>query len=146
MAHSGGSAGSAGSKGGCDVSEVIELTLPVRPELLVLVRFTASTLAARAKFSVEEIDDLRLAADEMCLSLTGGDAASSMELRFTCEDDSIEISCTVDMDAVAAPTPDDPKGEWSLQILDVLVDAHGREAVGGRCRAWLRKRRAQVPA
>jgi serine/threonine-protein kinase RsbW len=128
------------------VSEVIELTLPVRPELLVLVRFAAATLAARAQFSVEEIDDLRLAADEICLSLTGGTAASSMDLRFTCDDDSIEISCTVDMDAVAEPVPDDPKGEWSLQILDVLVDAHGREAVGKRCRAWLRKRRVHVAA
>jgi serine/threonine-protein kinase RsbW len=128
------------------VSDVIELTLPMRPELLVLVRFTAATLAARAEFSLEEIEDLRLAADEICLSLTGGESAGSMELRFTSEDDSIEISCTVDIDAVAAPSSDDPKGEWSLQILDALVDAHGRETVGERCRAWLRKRRAHEAA
>lgn len=128
------------------MSQVVELTLPVRPELLVLVRFTAATLANCAKFSVEEIDDLRLAADEMCLSLTGGDGAGSMELRFTCDEDSIEISCTVELGAVAEPASDDPKGEWSLQILDALVDAHGREAISGRCRAWLRKRRAHVTA
>jgi serine/threonine-protein kinase RsbW len=128
------------------MGEVIKLTLPVKPDLLVLVRFAAATLAARAEFSVEEIDDLRLAADEICLSLTSGNAAGNMELQFTCEDDSIEISCTVDVDAVAAPNPDDPKGEWSLQILDALVDAHGREAVGHRCRAWLRKSRAHAEA
>jgi hypothetical protein len=124
------------------VSEVIELTLPVRPEFLVLVRFTAATLAARALFSVEEIDDLRLAADEICLSLTGGSGAGSMQLRFTRDDEAIEISSTVDMDDVAEAAQDDPTGEWSLRILDALVDSHGREAIGGTCRAWLRKRRA----
>jgi serine/threonine-protein kinase RsbW len=125
------------------MSEVIELTLPVRPEFLVLVRFTAATLATRAEFSLEEIDDLRLAADEICLSLTGGTGDGSMQLRFTREGDAIEISCIVDIQAVAEPAPDDPKGEWSLRILDALVDAHGREAIGDTCRAWLRKRRTR---
>jgi len=121
------------------MSEVIELTLPVRPEFLVLVRFTAATLAARAEFSVDEIDDLRLAADEICLSLTAGIGDGSMQLRFSRDGDSIEISSTVGVEAVAEPAPDDPKGEWSLRILDALVDAHGRESIGDTCRAWLRR-------
>lgn len=128
------------------MSEVIELSLPIRPEFLVLVRFTAATLAARAKFSVEEIDDLRLAADEICLSLTGGSGPGTMQLRFTCEDEAIEIAVVVDMDAVSEPAADDPKGEWSLRILDVLVDSHGREEIDGKCRAWLRKRRVPSTA
>jgi hypothetical protein len=131
---------------GNTLSEVIELSVPARPEFLVLVRFTAATLAAQANFSVEEIDDLRLAADEICLSLTGGSGPGCMQLRFTREDDAIEIAALVDLDAVSQPADDDPKGEWSLRILDVLVDAHGREAVDGKCRAWLRKRRAPSAA
>jgi hypothetical protein len=116
----------------------------VRPELLGLVRFTAATLAARARFSLEEIDDLRLAADEMCLSLAGSDGPGSMELRFTAGEDSLEISCAVETDAAAELASGGPKGEWSVQILDALVDAHGREAIDGRCRAWLRKQPAHV--
>ena len=131
-------------KGSFPVNEVIELTLPVRPEFLVLVRFTAATLAARAEFSVEEIDDLRLAADEICLSLTGGRVIGSMQLRFSRDDDSIEISSMVDAAADGEVSADDPAGEWSLRILDALVDSHGREATDGTRRAWLRKRRSHI--
>lgn len=46
------------------MSEVIELTMSRKPELLALVRFAAAALAAQAEFSVEEIEDLRLAAGQ----------------------------------------------------------------------------------
>jgi serine/threonine-protein kinase RsbW len=125
------------------VNEVIDLTLPVKPELMVLVRFAAATLAAQAEFSVEEIDDLRLAADEICLSVTGGTGTGPMRLQLSREDDLIEISCTVDVDVLPSPDGDDPEGQWSLRILDALVDEHGREVSPRQCRAWLRKRRAR---
>lgn len=127
-------------------TEVIELTLPSLAELMLLVRYTAATLAARAEFSVEEIDDLRLAADELCLSLIDRANVHPMHLRFSRMKDTIEISCTVD---VALPTTSDgvdPEGEWSVRILDALVTEHGKEAVSGRFRAWLRKRHARSTA
>lgn len=123
------------------MSEVIELRLPIRADLTVLVRYTAATLAARAEFGVDEIDDLRLAADELCLSVTGGESGGEMFLKFVLTDNEIEISCEVDADAVAEREEDDPEAEWSLRILDALVDGHGRETVDGKFRAWLRKSR-----
>ena len=42
------------------MSEVIELTMPVDPDLLMVVRFTAAAIAARAEFDLEEVEDLRL--------------------------------------------------------------------------------------
>ena len=37
------------------MSEVIELTMPVDPDLLMVVRFTAAAVAARAEFDLEEV-------------------------------------------------------------------------------------------
>jgi serine/threonine-protein kinase RsbW len=128
---------------GSIVSEVIDMRLPVKPHLMALVRFAAAALAAQAEFSVEEIEDLRLAADEICLSVTGGEGNGPMQLRLVSDDDVIEISCTVDLDVLPMPHEDDPEGEWSIRILDALVDEHGHEATEGECKAWLRKRRAR---
>ena len=42
----------------------------------------------------------------------------------------------------AAPEPEgDEVARLSEQILDALVDEHGRESRDGSARAWLRKRR-----
>jgi serine/threonine-protein kinase RsbW len=124
------------------MGETVELTLPLKAELMSLIRFAAATLAAQAEFSVEEIEDLRLATDEMCLSVTGGTGESPVHLRFDADSDLIEISCTVDMDSIKPQEAASSEAEWSLRILDALVDEHGRETVDGKCTAWLRKRRA----
>ena len=105
-----------------DADEAIDLTLPSMAALMALVRFTAATLASRAQFSVEEIEDLRLAADELCLSNTDRARIGPMHVHFSRKGATIEISCTVKASAVpAAPWGgDDPEGEWSARILDAL--------------------------
>ncbi len=128
------------------MSDVIELTVPVKAELRGLVRFAAAILASQADFSVEEIEDLRLAADEICLSVTDPGGGGPMRLRLVAEGDLVEISCTVPLGSVPATPEEASEAEWSLRILDALVDEHGQEASDGECKAWLRKRRSQPVA
>lgn len=66
-----------------------------------------------------------------------------MRLQLTSDGDVIEISCTVDSGSPQVADGDDSEREWSLRILDVLVDEHGRDSSGDGYRAWLRKRRAR---
>lgn len=42
----------------------IELTVPANPDFLHLIRMVVATVAARAGFTIDEIEDLRLAIDE----------------------------------------------------------------------------------
>jgi serine/threonine-protein kinase RsbW len=130
------------------MGDVVELSLPVGADLLVLARLTAATIASRAGFDVEEIEDFRLAVDELCVSLIQEGSDGRLQLQFTRDVDAVEVSCTYDGTPVdgGAATGDDSIEGLSARILDALVDDHGREIAGGRERAWLRKRRARQEA
>ena len=63
-------------------SELVELSIPVRADLVVLARLTAATVASRAGFGVDEIEDLRLAVEELCLSVVDGDDGGRLHLTY----------------------------------------------------------------
>jgi anti-sigma regulatory factor (Ser/Thr protein kinase) len=140
-------------------SESVELEIPPGGELLSLARLTAATLAARSDFSVEEVEDLRLAVDELCLPLVRASNESRLRLRFTRDDDSVAITCMwatagsgSDTDASSAVggeggvvplQSEHPDDALSTYILDALVDEHGPVDENHRLAGhWLRKRRA----
>ncbi len=140
------------------MTDHVELTLPARPELLVLARMTAGALAARAEMAVDDIEDLRLAIDELCLSAVGDARGGRLELRYDWDDSGMEVSCTFrpsdsdglsDSDRPSHPGEIETSGtdtvgalptDLSERILDALVDEHGRENVDGGERAWFKKR------
>ncbi|MHB1583776.1 MAG: ATP-binding protein [Acidimicrobiales bacterium] len=125
-------------------SDVIELSIPVRTDLVVLARLTAATLATRVGFDVEEIEDLRLAVEELCLSLVRSGDDGRLRLCYTREgDDRIAIECSFEP-APGSQGHGPPVDDLSLRILDALVDEHGRSQEDGHNRAWLRKRRSRT--
>jgi serine/threonine-protein kinase RsbW len=119
----------------------IELSIPAQPILLQLVRLTAGVVAARADLGLDDVEDLRLAVDELCLPLMGPTGhGGRLVLEYGWDDETIEISCRV--------TAGDEGGnggrlrdELSSQILDALVDEHGHRTIDGRAEVWLRMRR-----
>jgi serine/threonine-protein kinase RsbW len=150
---------SKGPAQGGDVTDEIGLEIPARADLLQLVRFTAGVVAARASLGLDDVEDLRLAAEELCLSLLGptGDAPGRLALRYGWGDEMIEITCTLitealpDREAGAGPAGDvegQDEGlarELSSQILDALVDEHGQSGADAGRQVWLRMRRARPP-
>jgi len=127
-------------------NDLVELSIPVRADLVVLARLTAATVASRAGFGVEEIEDLRLAVEELCLSLVEGDEGGRFHLTYTRDEHVIEITCAFERDQQHRPNGSVPAAhnDLSVRILDALVDEHGRETRDGNPCAWLRKRRARV--
>ena len=121
------------------------LTFPARGDLIVLARLVSSAVSARAGFDIEELEDLRLAVGELCLlTLQGSDAQhGNLCLELAVRGDAIEVTST--HEGAAAGESTDPEADESArlseQILDALVDEHGRERQDGLVRAWLRKRR-----
>ena len=88
--------GDAGRPG--TVRDVVELRLPADPAYLSVLRTATAGLAARLDFTLDEIEDLRIAVDEACAMLLP-DVVDSGTLTCTFEmlEDALRIT-------VAAPT------------------------------------------
>ena len=125
------------------MTELVELTIPVSADLVVLARLTAATVASRADFDVEEIEDLRLAVDELCLIVVDGGAGGELKLQFIHDAEEIEISCRYVGIRPSPVAADETLDGLSGRILDALVDTHGLRIEDGQRHAWLRKRRVR---
>jgi len=126
-------------------SGVVELTFPVEPDLLALARLAASSIASRSGFDIEEIEDLRLAVDELCLSVLAGRRDGRLLVRFDGTSDQIEVWCHHEGTDAGRP-PVDERDDLDLdglsgRILDALVDEHGPVTRDGLVGARLCKRR-----
>ena len=129
--------------------DLVELAFQGSVGVVVLARFTAATVAVQAGFSVEEIDDLRLAVDELCVSFGPIEEHARVHLEFDRRDDTVHIVCRFEGRATPSKAGQagggdldgDEFGDLSQQILNALVDEHGRDVQDGRPCAWLRKKR-----
>ena len=131
--------------------EIIDISIPGSVDLVVLARFTAATIGARAGFDLDEIDDLRLAVDELSISFGPLDASVCLRFEFVREGSNVTVRCTSEPMTGVADTADirrdldvigwEQARELSEQLLRELVDAHGREVTNDRTVAWLRKQR-----
>jgi serine/threonine-protein kinase RsbW len=128
----------------------VRLTVPAAPEYLRLVRLTAAGLASRLGFTFDEVEDLRIAVDELCFHLLGdGDddrnghddddpsgEARTMDLTYSAGADFITITGRTGATG-AVPEP----SELSEQILDALVDEHDVSGDDGIITFRLKKQR-----
>jgi serine/threonine-protein kinase RsbW len=72
--------------------ETVSITVPASPEFLLVVRLVAAGLAARLHFTLDEIEDLKIAVDELTAYLTGPQGRDgTLEVRFSVGEDRIEI-------------------------------------------------------
>ena len=98
------------------------MAVPATPEFVRLARVTAAGLASRLGFTFDDVDDLRLAIDELCFALIGSKGRDgTVELRYKVGGDLLEVvgSGTFE-DSGPAPKLND----FSAQILEALVDEH----------------------
>jgi len=119
-------------------SDEVRLAVPAMPEFLRLARVTASGLASRLGFSFDEVEDLRLAIDELCYSLIGRGRDGTVLLRYVVLPEALEVEGRGQFsNGSAAPV----LSELSVRILDALVDEHEVSADGEGPRFRLLKRR-----
>jgi hypothetical protein len=127
--------------------DAIELTMPARPELLVLARLHAGTCGGLLDLNVDEIDDLRLAVEELCLWALDQRRSADARLHvvLSWRDDCIEAQCGL-VQGDGEPVLDTEGGAsgpsaLSERILDALVDKHGISNDDGSWTAWFQKSR-----
>jgi serine/threonine-protein kinase RsbW len=76
-----------------DAAPAVKLTIPAHPRFLRVARLTAAGIAGDIGFSLDEIEDLRVAVDEACAVLIDGcdDPAGEIELRYRAEGHSLVV-------------------------------------------------------
>ena len=73
--------------------ETVSIKIPASPVYLQVVRLVAAGLATRLKFTIDEIEDLKIAVDEMSAYFTGSNGRQGeIEVRFNITDNQIEIT------------------------------------------------------
>ena len=126
------------------VRDLVRLRLPAVGAYLSVLRSATAGLAARLDFTLEEIEDLRIAVDEACAILLDG-AAPQAELscEFELLPDEIRVSVTVPTVDGAEPVRD----TFAWTVLSALAGSVGSRVDGEKnVSIDLQKRKASAGA
>ena len=119
----------------------VRLQVPATPEFVRVVRLTATGLASRLGFTYDEVEDLRLAIDELCHAVVGSKGVDGdLVLDYAVSGGALEISGATTGANGRAPALSD----FSEQILQALVDDYAVGSEDGRPSFRLRKSRTEV--
>jgi len=127
-----------------EVRDVVRLRIPAVGAYLSVLRSATAGLAARLDFTLEEIEDLRIAVDEACaILLVGAAPDADLECEFELRTDEIRVSVTVPTVDGSEPVRD--SFAWTVLAalagsVDSRVDADSRVSID------LQKRRAAADA
>jgi serine/threonine-protein kinase RsbW len=119
-----------------DGDDVVALTFPALPQYLRLARMAAADTGARAGFSVEELEDLRIAVDELTYAIiTEPPAPAEVTLRYCAAPGVVEVSgaCRAAGDAALSAL--------ARTILSAVVDEYDVAADGESRTFHVTKRR-----
>jgi serine/threonine-protein kinase RsbW len=125
-----------------DPEEVV-LTVPATSSYVGTVRLTSASLAARCDLTIDEIEDVRLAIDEVCtLLLPLARPATDLKVRYAlCPG---WISASVQVQSVESAKPDTDSIGWAL--LQALTDTIAIDVLDDALEATVTKRRhASMP-
>jgi hypothetical protein len=125
-------------------TEEVRIIVPATPAYLRLARVTAAGLGARVGFTFDQVEDLRLAIDELCFGLTGpnGRPGDRVEIRYRVGPMSLEVEGTGLFEGDRRPAE---LSELSKLILAALVDEHGLGESESGPRFWVRKSLEPAP-
>ena len=111
--------------------ETIRLAVPAALEYVRIVRLTASGVASRLGFDVEEIEDLRVAVDELASLVVESADGGELGVQFAVRDDILRI----EGEALLAPGQSEVRvDDLTAQILAAVVDEWDFSAQDGHVR------------
>lgn len=135
--NSGSSHGTAAHSGG--LRDIVQLTLPAASAYLTVLRTATASLAARLDFTLDDIEDLRIAVDEACaLLLVSAVPGSSLECRFALEPGVMKVLVTVE--SLDGEPPSTETFAWTV-LTALAGEVASSTEPGSRVSIALQKRR-----
>jgi len=101
----------------------ISLTVPARPEFAKTVRMTASALVSRTGLNYDEVDDVRIAAEEAFVyAVDHSDVTTEITLEFDLSDESLSIRVSLDDASRVADEDGERRAAYATFILQSVCD------------------------
>ncbi len=124
-------------------SDVVRLQLPAAGAYLSVLRTVTAGLAARLNFTLDEIEDLRIAVDEACaLLLPTAVGGAGLSCDFELSSDALRISVSVETVDGEQPARD----SFAWTVLSALAGEVDSRSFGSRVSIDLTKHRTVVTA
>jgi serine/threonine-protein kinase RsbW len=115
----------------------VELRLPADSAYVSVLRTTSAGLAARLDFTIDDIEDLRMAVGEACaLVLPSASDGSDLSCRFYLGSGELRVLVGVDADLAAPPDKD----SFAWQVLTTLASDASVSVADGRFEVTLSMR------
>jgi hypothetical protein len=115
----------------------IELSLPPDSRYMRLARLMASGVATTCGLPLEEVEDFRIAVDELCATLIEIGDGDPVRLAFDFTVDAVIVEGRTT--ARAGRAIDEDRLNLSRQILDVVTDGHHLTTANGHASFSARK-------
>jgi serine/threonine-protein kinase RsbW len=123
-------------------SDHVELRVPASGAYVSVLRTAAAALAARLDFTVDDIEDLRIAVDEACAVLIPlADADARLTARFDLEPGSLQVAVSVPSTATEPPS----RNTFAWTVLTALAGEVDASVDDGQVTLTLRKQQAVSP-
>jgi hypothetical protein len=113
----------------------LRLELPPDPRLLRVLRLVASGVASLGGFSLESVEEIRVAVDELGSTLIGASTGGPIELTFELVGDRLCVEGRTNLDAKGALEVD----PLTNRILDVVATRHEWSSSDGVARGRIEK-------
>lgn len=118
----------------------VTIKIPASPAYLHVIRIAAAGLASRVGFTIDEIEDLKIAVDELSAYLTGTNGREGdLRVRFHVHDEGLDIEGEAQLAPGQKVRTD--LTEFSRMILETVVDEADLGQTDGRPSFTLRKSR-----
>lgn len=121
--------------------DVVTIKLPAAGAYLSVLRTATAGLAARLDFTLDEIEDLRIAVDEACAMLLAiATPRAELECRFAVTEDALTVEVSV-ATVRGARLPSESSFAW--KVLTALTTSASAEATGHTATIRLLTRRTE---
>ncbi len=124
--------------------DLVVLVVPADGSYLAVLRTATAGLAARLQFTLDEIEDLRIAVDEACaILLSIASDKTEVTSQFEVTDSALSIDVSV---PITGPATLPGGNSFSWQVLTALAGEVNAKTDGDRAAIRLTKRRSLPPA
>jgi serine/threonine-protein kinase RsbW len=120
----------------------VELRVPASGAYVSVLRAAAAGLAARLDFTVDEIEDLRIAVDEACaVLLPFAETDARLSARFDLEPGRLQVSVSVPSETTEPPS----RNTFAWTVLKALAGEVDATVDDGKLTLTLRKQQVVSP-